>query len=526
MIERETIRWRFSNSTWMLGGIALPFLYWLFSGGFENLVTRWNAEEEYSHGYLIPLVSLLFIWELRPRLQQDRFDPSWMALAVVLLALLIDAAGEISALFLLIHFAFILLLIGFSLALLGWRGTRLLLVPVSLLVFAIPIPYFLEATLTAKLQLVSTQLGVELIRVLKIPVFREGNLIDLGAFKLEVIEACSGLTYLYPLMWFGCIFAYIYRTEWWKRVVLILSTIPLAILLNSIRIGLTGVLVRFFGPGMAKGFLHDFQGWAVFMVCIGILLAEIWMLTRVGADRRPFGVVFGLDLAGSNRRDAGGGRVRPLSRPFVAAVGLVVLSAVLLGSVQERAEDIPQRETFPSFPMALGSWRGQSATLDDDSLKALKLTDYILADFSRGHEPAINFYVAYYDSQRKGVSPHSPTVCIPGGGWQVTDSAEHTLSIEAIANRLLHFNRIVIRKGDSTSLVYYWFQERGRLLSNEYWTKWYLFRDAVAINRTDGALVRVTTSLLPGEAEEEADKRLAEFVNGVMPLMDRYVPGL
>src|SRR6185295_2995931 len=122
----------------------------------------------------------------------------------------------------------------------------------------------------------------------------------------------------------------------------------------------------------------------------------------------------------------------------------------------------------------------------------------------------VNLYVVYYANQRTGSSPHSPAVCIPGNGWQIT-ALERSSYTSGDGRVSLPLNRVVIGKGQQKQLVYYWFEERGMKIANEYWSKLYLLRDALFANRTDGALVRLTTQVYPGEPDGEADKRLQEF---------------
>jgi len=515
--------WSFSQSTWLVLGASLALMLWAYWGGIENLLHRWEVEEEYNHGYFIPFMTLVFLWQLRPQLITQAFQPTWGALGLAGVALLMFIVGELSAIYLLIHYSFILLLFALSLALVGWTGTRLTFVPIGILVFAIPIPYFLEATLTSKLQLLSSVFGVNLIRLCNIPVFREGNLIDLGVFKLEVIEACSGLTYLYPLLGFGAICAYMYKTDAWKRAVVIISTIPIAILLNSFRIGMIGFLVKYFGGDQARGFLHDFEGFAVFMVCVGILFLEMWAMTYAGQDRRRFNEVFGLDFEAIDVLPQDEIRVRPLSKPLIACFGMIAAAAVLVSSISTRDEIKPERAFFSSFPTSIGNWQGTRGTLEEAALKTLDLTDYLLVDFAKPETIPVNFYTAYYESQRKGSSPHSPTVCMPGGGWQIIDLSRRTFA--GTENKApFEFNRVVIRKGNQSQLVYYWFEERGRVLADEYEVKWYLLRDALLENRTDGALVRVTTPMPEGEPQSAADRRLTDFLAEALPLMPNYVP--
>ncbi len=115
-------------------------------------------------------------------------------------------------------------------------------------------------------------------RLLGISVYLEGNVIDLGSYKLEVAEACSGLRYLFPLMSVGAIMAYLINGKAWARVVVFASTIPIAILMNSFRIGVIGVLVDRYGTEQATGILHFFEGWVVFMICLALLTLEAWTL--------------------------------------------------------------------------------------------------------------------------------------------------------------------------------------------------------------------------------------------------------
>jgi EpsI family protein len=157
-------------------------------------------------------------------------------------------------------------------------------------------------------------------------------------------------------------------------------------------------------------------------------------------------------------------------------------------------------------------------------LSGLKLSDYLLVDFNRPEVNPVNLYVAYYENQRKGESPHSPRVCIPGGGWQIDTLERMRLDAGLENGKLLHFNRVVIKRGEDRQLVYYWFQQRGRLIANEYLAKWYLFRDALVYNRTDGALVRLVTPVAAAADLASADARLTEFAVKVVHALEGYVP--
>ncbi len=172
----------------------------------------------------------------------------------------------------------------------------------------------------------------------------------------------------------------------------------------------------------------------------------------------------------------------------------------------------------------IAGWEGRPGQLESIYLDALKLDDYLLSDYHNREGGMVNFYIAYYASQRSGASAHSPRSCIPGGGWLIKDHTVRAIDGVEINGKPLEVNRLLIKKGDSTQLVYYWFQQRGRNITNEWLVKWYLLWDAMTRNRTDGALVRLTAFIDPGDDLAAADGRLVEFVKVVNPYLSEYIP--
>jgi len=352
-------------------------------------------------------------------------------------------------------------------------------------------------------------------------VFQEGNIIDLGIYKLQVAEACSGLRYLFPLVSFGYLAACLLEDRWWKRIVLVVSTVPITILMNSLRIAVIGVTVDQWGVAMAEGLLHGFEGWAVFLVCVVILMAEMSLLVRIGRRGRVR-----YDYISFGRGPMLAHPPAP-SPPMFASLVLLAAAAIGIGSglLAERVEAVPARKEFAEFPRHLGEWEGRSDTLDSDQIDQLKLSDYVLIDYrSPSYSQPVNFYVAYYRSQRKGESAHSPQTCIPGGGWEINDLTQRRVEGFAIKDQPLIVNRALIQKGVVRQLVYYWFQQRGRIMTNEYDVKWKIMVDALNLDRTDGALVRLVTPISPVENDADADKRLVALLAAEWSLLGAYIP--
>lgn len=543
---KQAVFWRSSVKQW--GLLALPALImgFVFSDGLAFMVNVWLTAEEYSHGILIPFIALFLIWQKRNELAGQTFAGSWAGIGLVAAGLFIYFLGELSTLYTIIHYAFLIVLMGGVLAIGGREIFKRTWMPLFFLFFAIPLPSFLFNNLSSTLQLWSSQLGVSFIRFCDISVYLEGNVIDLGTMQLQVVEACSGLRYLFSLMTLAFMCAYIYNAALWKRAVIFLSSMPIAIFMNSFRIGVIGVTVEYFGKKAAEGFLHDFEGWIVFMACTGILIAEMWILARIGKDPRPLADVFGLTLPAPLPANTVF-RERELPGQFWA-VGALLLAALGLSlSLEQREEIVPARAGFADFPLRIADWTGRRQIMEQQYVDALDFDDYILADYmyrphptplpegegakgsvlpadAKGAEALVNFYAAYYANQRKGESIHSPRSCIPGGGWQIASHDVVSMDGLSLHGRPLKLNRLLIKKGENRQLVYYWFQQRGRNLTNEYLVKWFLFQDALVMNRTDGALVRLTTPSPRGEDLAAADLRLRDFLQALLPALDRHIP--
>jgi exosortase D (VPLPA-CTERM-specific) len=434
--------------------------------------------------------------------------------------------GELATLYVVVHFSLWVVLIGLTLSAIGMKGVKMIAFPLFYLLAMIPLPDFLYQGLSGQLQLISSALGVGCLQIIGVTAFREGNVIDLGPIQLQVVEACSGLRYLFPLAALALLCAYLFRERPWKRVVLFLSSFPIAIFLNGFRIGMTGLLVDLYGKRTAEGFFHSFSGWILFVSSLLILFAEMWLLTRIGGGRtKKFQEWFGIEP--KHRDDSAPPPARPAFRlaPPTYLFSVALLVPVLLASMQikVREEIVPARQPFSNFPLKVASWDGKMLVMDQAYRDALRFDDYLLADYQAPGRPPMNLYVAYYGSQKKGQSAHSPRTCIPGGGWEITSL--RTVQVGGATAPPFPVNRVLIQKGDQKQLVFYWFQQRGRILTNEYLVKFYLLWDALTLNRTDGALVRLTALILPGEDESAAEDRLTRFVETVRPVLTPYIPG-
>jgi len=510
---------------WILFAASLLLLIAIYRESLFVLLTWWETPE-YSHGYMIPVVALFLLWQRLNDLPSTMQQGSWVGLGVLIIGLLFYVLGVLSKTSTISQYGFLLSLVGVTLAFIGSKAMRLIWVALFYLIFMIPLPGFFYTSLSSHMQLLSSEIGVAVIRLFGISVYLEGNVIDLGAMKLQVAEACSGMRYLFPLMSFGFLIAYLYRGPLWQRIFLFASTIPITILMNSFRIGVIGITVDRWGIQMAQGFLHDFEGWVVFIGCVITLFSEILIFQSFQSGRTR--VLDKINLEAPrltiNLNDFNVNGVR--QKPFIMCLVLMAVLSPILFQIKVRPELSPPRKPFSELPMTHNAWGGNFEPFTKDVLDTLKLTDYINANyiFNSTGVP-VNLYIAWYGSQRTGDGIHSPLLCIPGGGWQIESLKPYSVpETRHISGRAIEVNRLIIKKSGGTQLVYYWYEGRGRDIVDETAAKLFVLHDSMLARRSDGALIRVVTNVPENGSIEAADQRLQQFLQDFYPLIPDYVP--
>jgi len=494
--------------------------YWI---SIENLILRWSEEQEYSHGFLIPVVSAWMIWSRSKALESVELKPSWTGFVILAGSALLAILGAKTGVYSFQQVGLVTSLFGISMIVGGWKLTRLLAVPITFLLFMIPLPPFLTTMLSWRMQLIASELGVSFIRMFDVPVFLDGNIIDLGVYKLGVVEACSGLRYLFPFLSLGFLAAYTVDLSFWKRVIVCLSVVPITIIMNSIRIGFIGILVHYFGIEQAEGFIHYFEGWVVFLICIAILIAEIyvisWMSGKTQIDLFRFPEFPAADAdAPSNGLDK-----RAIAWSSVAALAIVAIGATVHADADVSMAP-PESARLIGLPYEVQGWKvARTLDLDSGVEDVLGADDYVGADLVNPAGDPVNMFVAYIERKRGKQTWHSPQQCIPGGGWKIA-SLDRVEVVDSFTGKPHLVNRVLIERNDVKQLVYYWFQQRGRRFASEWTVRYYVILDGLFKSRTDGALVRLVTPVRAGEDLETSEARLKTFAAELSNRLPEYVP--
>jgi len=214
-----------------------------------------------------------------------------------------------------------------------------------------------------------------------------------------------------------------------------------------------------------------------------------------------------------------------IARIGIAAILLLISAGVIAQA--SRMEVVPPRESFSRFPLQLNSWRGEdNPPLSEEVLKVLGSDDYLSRTYYT-ENAVVGLFDAYYETQRQGDSMHSPLNCLPGAGWQPLDKSYLPIQVADArgVQSEITVNKYIIEKGLDQQVVLYWYQSHGRVIANEYRSKIFMVYDAARLNRSDAALVRVTSPKLGSNGSlEEAESRAMEFVKQVFPMMERFLP--
>lgn len=247
----------------------------LFWGVGAKLIHDWATDDNYSHGFLIVPLAGYFAWERRDQLRRIPLDPRSSGLLIVGGSLAVLIAGLLGAELFLTRIALIGTLAGGILFVLGWQHLKVLLFPLGILVLMIPLPAIIFNQIVFPLQLLASRVGEASLSAAGVPVLREGNVIILANTSLEVAEACSGIRSLVSLLTLGIVYGYFVDRRPGVRTAIALSSIPVAILANGLRVAGTGFAAHFFGSAAAQGFFHTFSGWLVFVFAFVLLFAVV-----------------------------------------------------------------------------------------------------------------------------------------------------------------------------------------------------------------------------------------------------------
>ena len=270
---------------WVLwSGIFSGLILLLYAPVLKHLVEQWWTDPDYGHGFLIPLFSGDIAWRERDRWINKVAKPSNLGLPVMVAGVALLLLGSLGAELFLSRTSLFVLLTGMVLFLAGWEVLRAVSFPLGYLLLMIPIPVILYNQITFPLQLLASRLATFCLELIQVPVLRDGNILVFSNYSLEVVEACSGIRSLMTLIALAVAYGYLLESRVWRRYLLAILMVPIAIVSNATRIMGAGVMAHRFGPAVAEGFLHAFSGWVIFVIALILMFSCHWILKHIGKE--------------------------------------------------------------------------------------------------------------------------------------------------------------------------------------------------------------------------------------------------
>ena len=466
----------------------------------------WN-DENYSHGLLMPFVIGYICWRERDRIVAMIGEPAKIiGLAIIVFGIVMLLCGTIGAELFTQRIALVVTITGAAVYLFGRQFTTLLLLPIALLLLAIPVPQIIFNRISFPLQLWASQIAVGVIRFVEVPTLRKGNVIEIlpkgstQTISLEVVEACSGIRSLMTLVTLSLILGYFTRTDdqgnlrfglfsgrdLLRSLILMITAVPVAMITNAFRVAATGVMSYYSGIQATEGTLHDASGVVVYIAALVLLFAINLILKRL------FGKANKVDKTTDPTVT---GKFNLVKASIVPLCIMLLVGAVVVNWFALRSELTPQRSQLTQLSDKLGDWnqRGNEIKFDEAVEGLLKVSDYTMREYTAPDGRIANIYVGYYATQRTGATYHSPQNCLPGAGWVL--SSPQRVEITRADGSTFTANRYIIENGIYKEVMIYWYQGRGRIEASEYRDKLNTVLDSVTRRRSDGSMVRVMTNL-------------------------------
>lgn len=499
--------------------ILLGMLSGLYGEVLRDLVGQWWDDANYSHGFVVPLFSAFLVWKRRGALSSLTPRGSWLGLPMLLAGVGALILGDLSAENFLMRSSLIVSLAGLVLLHLGADVLRRVAFPLAFLFFMVPLPAIVFNAVAFPLQGLAAQNASWMLDLLGVPVLRDGNVIHLSHISLGVTEACSGIRSLISLLALAVAWAYLTLPWVWAMVALVASAVPVTIVANAGRVVMTGLIGQWVGVEYAQGFFHTFSGWLIFLVSFGCLLGVHGLLRLLVSSwrllpRRP-------RPPASCRSQPGPGNPVTHARR-VAAACMLLLGALLLLQFRSRGEAVPIRQPLDAFPTKLGDWQGREATIFEvEILNILKVKDYLLRRYVDPTGRSLWLYIGYWDTQRRGAQIHSPKNCLPGGGWEPVEAARVAIPVVG-ATSAIEVNRYLLQKDGDQQLVLYWYHSQGQAVAREIDAKLRLVKNAIVRNRTDAAIIRVSSPVYG--SVQETFEHLVGYIQVMYPLLGHFLP--
>jgi EpsI family protein len=502
----------FPEKLWLKTVLLLSAFAFVYFDTMRSFVTTWSGRDDYSHGFLVPFISLYFVYADKERLEQIRIKPNVIGGSILFGAgIMMLLLGRIGSATMVQQISIIIVIPGLILFLLGVQYLKALALPLGYLVFMIP--PILDAAI-AKLhwpcQLFSATLAAGLLNGIHIPVYRILNVLELPNVTLEVANECSGVRYLIAIIAIAIPLAIFTQKKLLPRLLLIIVALLIGIITNPLRITLIGVWAYKHGSETLHGPGHIYQGFFVSMVGFIALFILAFLAKKIHFKNPPDAIPNEKILAPGNSAD-----VKRFNKAWSTALSVLLCLAgyFYLGT----ANPVSLRSPLQALPLVIGEWKGEDAHYPDGFYVIDKADSelYRIYRDSAGHE--IKLYVAYCETQSQDKKIINYKL------QKLYDDVEE-VDLPLASRDPIRINKTVVNNHAAESLIYYWFDLDGRIIANRYKAKYITAIDGLIRFRTNGAMIMLMTDINKPENRDEIMMRAQEFAKEMLPLLQISLP--
>ena len=506
---------------------VIPLLAGIYYLIVPGMVMDWYKDENYSHGFLVPLIAGYFFWQRWPELKTRLVKPDGLGLVVLVLGLLQLLLGWLASEYFTMRSSLLVLLAGMVLYWFGREILKGMALPLGFLIFMVPIPYIIYDMAAFPLKLFVTKVSVAFLQLSGVVVMREGNILAFPNITLEVADACSGIRSLLSLLALAVAYAFFLQTSNLRRWIIIASAVPIAIATNALRVIVTGFLAQWWGAKAAEGFFHEFAGLMVFALAMALLVAVGALVKGKGGG--SVGSVESVGSGEAGKRESGVSAstldrltastdARISASRFAVPAVLLVVAILFMHLHTDRA--VPANKPFSEFPRQVAGWTmTDQYEFSANVLNVLKASDYVSRQYKGADGSTVNLYVGYHSGGKDSGGIHSPKHCLPGSGWYEVSTRRDTLSVPGGS---LNIVRAVYQKDSNKELFLYWFQMMDKSISDEYSLKLTEIQHSILHQRRDQSFIRIS---VPFEGDEARATATAEaFIRDFDMVLREFLP--
>lgn len=503
-----------SYSFFIQSGIVAALAIFFYAPVMRPLVVEWYEHENFSYGFLIPVIFGYLVLQRRDELLQQRMAPALWGDALLIISIFVGligaALGEpfLSRLSLVTTFAALVSVMA------GWKVFRLLAFPLAYLFLMVPPPYVIVKQVSYYLKMFDAIVSTAVLQLMDVPVYQDFYYLHLPNITLEIADVCSGIASLFAMVALGTIYIYFLPIRSGAKFSVMASVVIFPLVANLIRIILVAASVYYYGPIMLGAFFHHFTGTFTFLLSVGMLLTLGEWLRRC------------YPIAVPPRRVLTPGDVRIKFRDKLECVPILVAIAVLSGGLYvSHGITRPDMQGFHGelqIPKKLGEFNRASVNWLDPYTDQ-QAERFLSRIYQKSGSPPIETFIGYRYTQHGIERLSSPKLFFPHG-WEYAEMSGIKMK-ESDGMRKIDAVWLLTKKNHLQRLVVFWYQLPDKTLSNDLLFRWEVVRRWLIHGRTDAAVVRLATDLNGSESVERALQRLIAFSEQIKPFVQLLVAG-